>query len=516
MRKFNTTGICVKEENFMVDISKKLEKILELIENKEYFTINRPRQYGKSTTINLLEDKLRDDYLVISISFEGIGSARYSTEKAFIESFIKVIKNSFKSQNTSDLIDILDKYINISYFDELSEMISNLVISSPKDIVLIIDEVDKSCNNQLFLDFLGMLRNKYLQRKIQKDKTFHSIILVGVHDIKTLKLKIRTDSEAKYNSPWNIACDFEVDLSFDPDEIATMLIEYKKEKKIDLDIKALSQRLYFYTSGYPFLVSKLCEIIDTKIMKENKWLLTDVDKAVKLLLTQSNTNFDSLIKNLENNLNLFTLVKSIVLDNASLTFNAHNPDINQGIMYGIFSNKGDKIAIHNNIYLQTIYNYMISKTEIENLSMSKYNFRDNFIVEDFLDMEKILLKFQEFMKVQYTNRNKNFLETNGKLLLLAFIRPIINGKGFDFKEVQISEEKRLDIVITYMDNKYILETKIWHGEEAHKRGLSQLYDYLDKECLDKGYLVIFDLNKEATFSEDRVSINNKQIYIVRV
>ena len=30
---------------------------------------------------------------------------------------------------------------------------------------------------------------------------------------------------------------------------------------------------------------------------------------------------------------------------------------------------------------------------------------------------------------------------NGRLLFLAFIKPIINGIGFDFKEVQISENK---------------------------------------------------------------------------
>ncbi|HLP58037.1 MAG TPA: hypothetical protein VK186_04370 [Candidatus Deferrimicrobium sp.] len=68
--------------------------------------------------------------------------------------------------------------------------------------MLMIDEVDKSSNNQLFLDFLGMLRNKYLKRDKPGEFTFHSVILVGVHDVKTLKTKMRKNSEAKYNSPW--------------------------------------------------------------------------------------------------------------------------------------------------------------------------------------------------------------------------------------------------------------------------------------------------------------------------
>jgi len=42
--------------------------------------------------------------------------------------------------------------------------------------------------------------------------------------------------------------------------------------KIILDKEYFAERLYFYTSGYPFLVSKLCKIIDENIMSEDKLL----------------------------------------------------------------------------------------------------------------------------------------------------------------------------------------------------------------------------------------------------
>lgn len=67
------------------------------------------------------------------------------------------------------------------------------------------DEVDKSSDNQIFLSFLGLLREKYLKCQQGKDVTFHSVILAGVYDIKTLKLKLHPQEELKYNSPWNIA-----------------------------------------------------------------------------------------------------------------------------------------------------------------------------------------------------------------------------------------------------------------------------------------------------------------------
>lgn len=60
-KKFNITGICIPKRHYMVDISAKLKKIVNLIEDEEYFIINRPRQYGKTTTLYLLEEFLKKD-----------------------------------------------------------------------------------------------------------------------------------------------------------------------------------------------------------------------------------------------------------------------------------------------------------------------------------------------------------------------------------------------------------------------------------------------------------------------
>lgn len=158
---------------------------------------------------------------------------------------------------------------------------------------------------------------------------------------------------------------------------------------------------------------------------------------------------------------------------------------------------------------------MISKSE--NISMAGYNFKNNFITDDGgLDMEKVLLKFQQFMKENYSTRDKEFLERQGVLLFLAFIKPIINGIGFDYKEVQISEERRLDIVISYNQHKYVIETKIWYGEIAHQKGLKQLKNYLDIENLDKGYLLIFNFNKGKEYTQSEYKIDEKSIFEVYV
>jgi len=72
-----------------------------------------------------------------------------------------------------------------------------------------------------------------------------------------------------------------------------------------------------------------------------------------------------------------------------------------------------------------------------------------------LDVKLILQRFQTFMKEHRSSRDATFLEREGRLLFLSHLRPIINGKGFDFKEPHVGDERRLDIVITYQNKRYV-------------------------------------------------------------
>ena len=65
-KQFNVTGTCIPEKHYMVNPKEKLEQIFQLVEAGNYFTINRPRQYGKTTTFYLLTQLLKkksSDYL---------------------------------------------------------------------------------------------------------------------------------------------------------------------------------------------------------------------------------------------------------------------------------------------------------------------------------------------------------------------------------------------------------------------------------------------------------------------
>ncbi|MBU3176416.1 AAA family ATPase [Clostridium estertheticum] len=525
-KKFNVTGTCIPEKHFMVNIDNKLNEIMKLVEEEEYFVINRPRQYGKTTALYLLNNNLmgKEEYLPIKISFEALDSESYKDVKSFLNSVMIQIRNYFKFSKNNDMFEFINEhYDKVNRMHEFSDFITNIIEYTGKKVVLIIDEIDKSSNNQLFLDFLGMLRSKYLLRNEGNDYTFQSVILAGVHDVKSLKLKLRSDEEHKYNSPWNIASDFNIDMSFSKDEIMTMIEEYCSYTKVIMDKDYFAEKLYYYTSGYPFLVSKLCKIIDEEIMNGTEWKKEYMDKAVKKIVNNDNTNFDSLIKNIENNMELYNFIKRIVLDGENITFVKTDEIINSATMYGILKQENGNCKINNRIYEQLIYDHMMMKVIRKNTytSMSHYNYKANFIKENgTLDVRKILIKFQEFMKHEYYEKRVSFLEEDGRLVFLAFISPIINGTGFAFKEVRGGEEKRFDIVITYEKKMYILELKIWYGEEYHKKGLIQLGKYLEQYGLDEGYLLIFDFRKnrgvQGKLEEVQVKIGENEKKVLEV
>jgi hypothetical protein len=50
--------------------------------------------------------------------------------------------------------------------------------------------------------------------------------------------------------------------------------------------------------------------------------------------------------------------------------------------------------------------------------------------------------------------------------------------------------------------------------EYHKKGLTQLNNYLDIQGLDKGYLVVYNFNKDKEYKEESINYEGKQIFIV--
>ena len=529
MKRFNVTGPCIAAKHYKVDIRDKMNKIYKMIGLGHYFCINRPRQYGKTTTLAtiLFDLENSEEYLPVFVSFEGFGDCSFLDEKSFGKDFLSCFAERC-SVVPNELTEFVSSQIEkVENFRTLSSIISNIVKKANKKIVLMIDEVDSAGNHDVFIKFLAMLREKYISADLGREVTFHSVILCGLHDVKSLKLKIRSEQDTyKYNSPWNIAVKFEVDLSFTPDEISTMLTDYVNETKTHMDITKISERLYFWTSGYPFLVSQLCQLVDEKIAPnrndnqetastrgkgnskfripnsefERSWVESDIDEAVNLLLKDSNTLFASMTKYLEEKKDLYALIESIVFGTQEHNYDPDSPLISMGLMYGFIKCNGDNlIKVHNKVFENKYSNYFLAGTSTQrfNISISPSIYINP---DGSLNFEEILVKFQKVIKENYVERQfDKYNEIDLRILFLMFINSVINGHGYTFKEAQIGQEKRLDVVVVFKGEKYVVELKVWHGKSYHETSKIQLKKYMELESIKNGYMLIMSKNKKKEY-----------------
>ena len=88
---FNTADLCNPAIHYMVNLNVRLKEIKKMVDAGAYFTINRARQYGKTTTLSALRKYLAHEYDVVSISFESIGNAGVEDEQSFVKAFCRIL-----------------------------------------------------------------------------------------------------------------------------------------------------------------------------------------------------------------------------------------------------------------------------------------------------------------------------------------------------------------------------------------------------------------------------------------
>lgn len=524
MKKFNTTAVCIPSKHYMVDLTDRIREIGKMVDAGEYFAINRARQYGKTTTLNLLRKYLSDEYDVISLTFQAIGEAGFESEQLFVKAFCRLLMKKpgnyrlIPNEIKKHFEDFLGRTEREAALDELFIAFSEWCTISEKPLVLIVDEVDSATNNQVFPDFLAQLRDGYISRETDDAAAFQSVILAGVTDVRHLKTRIRPEDQHKMNSPWNIASDFDIDMSLSESGIKGMLDEYEADHKTGMDTSAIAKLLRDYTNGYPFLVSRICQLIDEEVGRrtglKDAWTSAGFDEAVKLLLAENNTLFQSLTNNLNNLPELKASIRSILMEGTRLTWNGQQDAISIMQMYGLIRNEHNTVKIANRIFETLLYNLFLSDEEFKNNAFSREGdlAKNIFVKDGCLDVRMILEGFIRTYHQIFGQLEDRFPEKDGRELFLLYLKPIINGTGNYYIEAQTRDQKRTDVIIDYLGQQYIIEMKLWRGERYNAEGEKQISEYLDYFGLSVGYMLSFNFNRNKETGVRRVVIGDKVIY----
>lgn len=110
-------------------------------------------------------------------------------------------------------------------------------------------------------------------------------------------------------------------------------------------------------------------------------------------------------------------------------------------------------------------------------------------------MRLVLERFVDTFTELYKDENERFKEEIGRKYFLLFLKPIINGAGHSYVEARTRDMKRTDIIIDYHGEQFIVELKIWRGQQYHDDGETQIAEYLDFYHLKKGYMLTFNFTQ---------------------
>lgn len=521
-RLFNIHGACSPDRHYMVNLAPKLEKTKKMVDAGDYFTINKARQYGKTTMLRALAVHLKDDYNVLSLDFQRMSHSDFTSEASFVNGLAREICKRLPligyipDKIREYFIRFADKANTDIRMADIFDCFSEWCGQSDKPLVLIIDEVDTAADNQAFLDFLAQLRAAYLDRDLIP--TFHSVILASVYDIRNMKRKVRPDEMHRQNSPWNIAALFKVELSFSVQEIAGMLADYETDYATGMDIAEMASLIYEYTAGYPFLVSKLCKLMDEDIVgsknfpeKKMAWTYPGFLEAYKMLLAEKNTLFESLANKLYDFPELKRTVYSILFLGKDVPYNALNQEIEIAEMFGFLKNANGIALIANRIFEMVFYNLFLTSAENQNSDIYKAALQDKnqFIQNGHLNMDFLLERFVTHFNDLYGDCTNKFKEEDGRRYFLLYLRPIINGTGNYYIESRTRNMERTDVIIDFHGEQMVVELKIWRGDAYHKRGEEQLLAYLEHYHLKKGYMLSFNFNKNKETGIKRINLGDK-------
>jgi type II secretory pathway predicted ATPase ExeA len=196
-KHFNTAGPCKPDIHYMLSSTERMPQIKSMIDQQNYFVIHAPRQVGKTTAMLTLAQELTasGEYTALMVSVE-VGSAFPDqpeiSEKAILSAWL----------------DAADFWLPIELnpapheppIQRIGSFLKNWVETSPRPVVLFIDEID-SLQNQSLINVLRQLRDGFPRRP----KGFpQSVGLVGMRDVRDYKYAARGSDRLNTSSPFNI------------------------------------------------------------------------------------------------------------------------------------------------------------------------------------------------------------------------------------------------------------------------------------------------------------------------
>ena len=527
MKFFNTAGPVNCKKHYCLPPLERfdLDEIISLINQEKYFVLHAPRQTGKTSSLLALMEYLNKagKFKCLYINVEAAQAAREdvnSSMKAILSELascaIDILNDSFLKDNRLRILD------ESGEFAALNEALSLWSKQSLQPIVLLIDEIDSLIGDTL-ISVLRQIRAGYIKRPFAFPQT---IVLCGVRDVRDYRIHSARDKAIiTGGSAFNIKAKSLRLGDFNREEMTALYMQHTEEtgQVFTSDAVDLAWEL---TSGQPWLVNALgyevCFEMKKGLKKGQGRIKTDsIEPVTKEMISQAGENIisrrDTHIDQLADKLGEERVRRVIEPVLAGLKEPEQIPvdDLYYARDLGLIKIEG-QLQIANRIYREVIPRELTFSTQVTISEDSKWYVKD----DGSLDMEKLLLKFQEFFREHSEHWVERFQykEAGPQLLMQAFLQRIVNSGGRVEREYGLGR-MRTDLLVIWPllihgleqkeetgnidTQKIVIELKILYKtlKRTLSDGLEQTAAYMDKCAAVEGHLIIFDRDKNKNWDE---------------
>lgn len=131
------------------------------------------------------------------------------------------------------------------------------------------------------------------------------------------------------------------------------------------------------TSGYPYLVSRLCKLMDEKVgagsqkQKKAAWSKDGLLAAVRMLLSENDMLFESLTGKLADYPELNRMLRELLFQGKPITYSPTNQAVGLARMFGFVKIEEGKVLPANRIFDTMLYDYFLSAGEADTSDLYK-------------------------------------------------------------------------------------------------------------------------------------------------
>jgi len=515
-RVFEDAGLVDPRSAYHVDlegvVNTKNQDLKTMVDRGRYFSIFAPRQSGKTTFFRDFCRTLEKNplYVPILLSFQdykNLSAQRFYQllQKSIYKQLIGRL-DAVQCPQLEDIKTYIETHILSDHisFRELFEELNGII--KKKKIVIFIDEFDGIPRGELE-NFLTTLRELYQEYKENENKALYSVGLVGIRNITKLIVG--------GVSPFNIADQIKMP-PFSLKNVRDLNAQYTEETNQPFTEEAVIA-VHTETAGQPWLVNRLGTILTIDIKPKTIEPITqeDVENAINRLLKERNSHFDNLLEKARMYKESFIAAIFNGID-----YNPDDEDQSWLEQYGLIKEENDKVEAANAIYKRRFLKAFFHESgAVADTSLKSY-----FTPSGLLDMEAILSDFEEYIMQIGVNAfyaGQKPYEKTGQILLSAWLYQFVEGGKGDLRFETPTGLGRMDILLTYGNRKYIVETKINRSniEKTVEKAIDQLCDkYLLTERSDEGCIVVFDTKTKTgeLRTPQRRNVAGKQLLLFNI